>query len=416
MSQGAELSQKTVDKARQREATTASTPVAAAFDWQDPLDLEGELSEEERMVRDTARDYAQGKLFPRILTAYREERFDREILTEMGELGLLGPTLPEEYGGAGLGQVASGLIARELERVDSGYRSAMSVQSSLVARPIYAYGSEAQRKKYLPKLITGELVGCFALTEPDHGSDPGSMTTRAEKVAGGYRLTGSKMWISNAPIADLAVVWAKLDGKVRGFIVERGTKGLSTTKIEGKLSLRASITGEVVLDGAVVSEENLLPNAHGLAGPIGCLNVARYGIAWGAMGAAEFCWHRARQYVLDRKQFGRPLAANQLVQKKLADMQTEITLGLAGALRLGRMLEAGKADPVAVSLMKRNNCGKALDIARVARDMHGGNGISDEFHVMRVMANLEAVNTYEGTHDIHALVLGRAQTGIQAFY
>jgi glutaryl-CoA dehydrogenase len=386
------------------------------FNWEDPLDLEGELTEDERMVRDTARGYAQDKLMPRVLLAYREERFDREIFNEMGALGLLGPTIPEEYGGAAMGYVAYGLIAREIERVDSGYRSAMSVQSSLVMHPIHAYGSEEQRKKYLPKLATGEMVGCFGLTEPDYGSDPGSMVTRAEKVAGGYSLTGAKTWITNAPVADIAVVWAKLDGVIRGFIVERGTSGFSTPKIEGKLSLRASVTGEVVLDNAVVPEANLLPNAKGLAGPFGCLNRARYGIAWGAMGAAEFCWHQARQYVLDRKQFGRPLAANQLVQKKLADMQTEIALGLAGALRLGRLLEAHRAAPPTVSLMKRNNCGKALDIARVARDMHGGNGISDEFHVMRVMCNLETVNTYEGTHDIHGLILGRAQTGIQAFF
>ena len=387
----------------------------ADFNWEDPLDLESQLTEEERMVRDTAKGYAQEKLFPRVLMAYREEKFDRAIMTEMGALGLIGATVPEEYGGAGLGYVAYGLIAREVEAVDSGYRSAMSVQSSLVMHPIYAYGSEAQRRKYLPKLATGEMVGCFGLTEPDYGSDPGSMVTRATKVAGGYSLTGAKMWITNAPIADIAVVWAKLDGVIRGFIVERGTKGFSTPKIEGKLSLRASVTGEIVLEGAVVPEENILPNVKGLAGPFGCLNMARYGIAWGAMGAAEFCWHRARQYVLDRKQFGKPLAANQLVQKKLADMQTEITLGLHSALRLGRMLEARTAAPAAISLMKRNNCGKALDIARVARDMHGGNGISDEFHVMRVMCNLETVNTYEGAHDIHALILGRAQTGIQAF-
>jgi len=390
--------------------------IEAMFDWQDPLDVESELTEEERMVRDTARNYAQEKLFPRVLTAYREERFDREIVTEMGELGLLGATLPEECGGAGLGDVAYGLITREIERVDSGYRSLMSVQSSLVMFPIFAYGSEAQRRKYLPGLAKGEVLGCFGLTEPDHGSDPGSMTTRAEKVKGGYRLTGNKMWISNAPVADLALIWAKLDGKIRGFLVERGTKGFSTPTIEGKLSLRTSITGEVVLEGAMVPEDNILPNVEGLAGPFGCLNNARYGIVWGAMGAAEFCWHRARQYALDRKQFGRPLAANQLIQKKLADMQTEIALGLAGALRLGRLMEAGRAAPPAISLMKRNNCGKALDIARMARDMHGGNGISDEFHVMRVLANLETVNTYEGTHDIHALILGRAQTGIQAFF
>jgi glutaryl-CoA dehydrogenase len=386
-----------------------------AFNWEDPLDLEGELTHEERMVRDSARDYAQDKLVPRVLTAFREERFDREIMIEMGALGLFGATLPQEHGGSSLGYVAYGLIAREIERVDSGYRSALSVQSSLVMYPIFAYGSEAQRKKYLPKLATGELVGCFGLTEPDHGSDPGSMQTRAEKAVGGFKLTGNKTWITNSPIADIAVVWAKLDGVIRGFIVEYGAQGFSTPKIEGKLSMRASATGEIVLEGAIVPEENLLPHASGLSGPFGCLNNARYGIAWGAMGAAEFCWHAARQYVLDRKQFGRPLAANQLIQKKLADMQTEIALGLHAALRLGRMLEAGSAAPPAVSLLKRNNSGKALDIARAARDMHGANGISDEFHVMRVMANLETVNTYEGTHDIHALILGRAQTGIQAF-
>ncbi|MBX9845895.1 MAG: acyl-CoA dehydrogenase [Xanthobacteraceae bacterium] len=385
------------------------------FDWQDPLGLDAELTEEERMVRDSARAFCQEKLMPRVRLAWREEKVDKELLPEMGALGLLGPTIPEEYGGAGLGYVAYGLIAREMERVDSGYRSTLSVQSSLVMHPIYAYGTEAQKKKYLPKLATAELIGCFGLTEPDFGSDPGSMVTRAEKVPGGFKLNGAKMWISNAPIADLAVVWAKLEGKIRGFIVERGTKGFSTPKVDGKLSLRTSVTGEIVLEDAVIPEENLLPNVSGLAGPFGCLNMARYGIAWGAMGAAEFCWHAARQYTLDRKQFGRPLAANQLVQKKLADMQTEIALGLRGALALGRMLEAGKAAPPSISLMKRNNTGKALDIARVARDMHGGNGISDEFHVMRVMCNLETVNTYEGTHDIHALILGRAQTGIQAF-
>ena len=393
----------------------AAKPNDAPFNWEDPLDLEGELSEDERMVRDTARGYAQDKLMPRVLTAYRDERFDLEMFAEMGALGLLSPTIPEDYGGAGLGYVAYGLIARELERVDSGYRSTMSVQSSLVMHPIHAYGTEAQRRKYLPKLASGEIIGCFGLTEPDHGSDPGGMTTRAEKAAGGYKLTGAKTWISNSPLAHVAVVWAKLDGVIRGFLVERGTKGFSTPKIEGKLSLRASVTGEIVLEGAMVPEENILPNVKGLAGPFGCLNNARYGIAWGAMGAAEFCWHRARQYTLERKQFGRPLAANQLVQKKLADMQTEIALGLHGALRLGRLLEAGTAAPPAISLMKRNNCGKALDIARLARDMHGGNGISEEYHVMRVLANLETVNTYEGTHDIHALILGRAQTGIQAF-
>lgn len=386
------------------------------FNWQDPLDLENELTEEERMIRDSVREFAQDKLMPRVLLAWREEKVDKELLPEMGALGLLGPTIPEEYGGAGLGYVAYGLIARELERVDSGYRSTLSVQSSLVMHPIYSYGTESQRRKYLPKLAKAELIGCFGLTEPNHGSDPGSMVTRAEKVPNGFKLNGTKMWISNAPIADLCVVWAKLDGKIRGFIVERDTKGFSTPKIEGKLSLRTSVTGEVVLEDAFVPEDNLLPNVSGLAGPFGCLNMARYGICWGAMGAAEFCWHRARQYVLDRKQFNRPLAANQLVQKKLADMQTEIALGLQGALRLGRMLEAGKASPPSISLMKRNNCGKALDIARLARDMHGGNGISDEFHIMRVMSNLETVNTYEGTHDIHALILGRAQTGIQAFF
>lgn len=386
------------------------------FNWQDPLDLEGELTEEERMVRDTARSFAQTRLMPQVKLAFREERFDRGIITEMGKLGLLGPTIPQEYGGAGLGYVAAGLITRELERVDSGFRSAMSVQSSLVMHPIHAYGTETQRQKYLPPLARGEIVGCFGLTEPDHGSDPGSMTTRAEKVPGGYKLNGAKTWITNAPIADIAIVWAKLDGVIRGFIVERGSKGFSTPKIEGKLSLRCSITGEIVLSDCVVPEENLLPGAQGLAGPFGCLNSARYGIAWGAMGAAEFCWHAARQYALERKQFGRPLAANQLIQKKLADMQTEIALGLHAALRLGRLLEAGKAAPPAISMLKRNNCGKALEIARMARDMHGGNGISDEYHVMRVMLNLETVNTYEGTHDIHALILGRAQTGIQAFF
>ena len=402
------------EKAEQREAKAVQIK-DAAFKWDDPLDLEGELTEEERMVRDTARDYAQEKLFPRVLAANREGNFNPDILREMGELGLIGSTIPQEYGGAGLGYVSYGLIAREVERVDSGFRSLMSVQSSLVMYPIYAYGSEAQRRKYLPKLATGELVGCFGLTEPDHGSDPGAMVTRAEKVPGGFSLTGAKMWITNAPVADVAVVWAKLDGKIRGFLVERGTKGLSTPKIDGKLSLRASITGELVLDGAVVPEDNILPNVSGLAGPFGCLNVARTGIAWGAIGAAEFCWHRARDYALNRKQFGRPLAANQLVQKKLADMQTEITLGLHAALRLSRMIDAGTASPPAISMLKRNNCGKALDIARLARDIHGGNGIAEEFHVMRVLCNLETVNTYEGTHDIHALVLGRAQTGIQAF-
>jgi glutaryl-CoA dehydrogenase len=386
-----------------------------SFAWDDPLDLEGELSEEERRVRDTARRYAKDKLFPRILAAYRAEQFDRAILAEMGALGFLGPTISPAYGGAGVGHVAYGLIAREIERVDSGYRSAFSVQSSLVMLPIERFGSEAQKRKYLPGLATGELVGCFGLTEPDHGSDPGSMATRAKKVAGGFQLDGAKSWITNAPIADIAIVWAKLQGEIRGFIVERGTKGFATPAITGKLSMRASATGGITLDGVVVPDDNILPEAKGLAGPFACLNSARFGIVWGAMGAAEFCLHAARQYTLDRKQFGRPLAANQLVQKKLADMQTEIALGLQGALRLGRLLDAGKAAPPAISLLKRNNCGKALDIARAARDLHGANGIADEFHVMRVMNNLETVNTYEGTHDIHALVLGRAMTGIQAF-
>jgi glutaryl-CoA dehydrogenase len=402
------------EKTEQR-APKAAQIKDAAFKWDDPLDLESQLTEEERMVRDTARDYAQEKLFPRVLAANREGKFYPDIVREVGALGMLGVTIPQEYGGAGLNYVCYGLIARELERVDSGFRSMMSVQSSLAMYAIYAYGSEAHRRKYLPKLATGEMVGCFGLTEPDFGSDPGSMVTRAEKVSGGFKLTGAKTWITNAPVADVAVVWAKLDGKIRGFLVERGTKGLSTPKIEGKLSLRASITGELVFDGAIVPEENLLPNVSGLAGPFGCLNVARAGIAWGAVGAAEFCWHRARDYVLTRKQFGRPLAANQLVQKKLADMQTEITLGLHAALRLSRLIDEGKASPPAISMLKRNNCGKALEVARLARDMHGGNGITEDFHVMRVMCNLETVNTYEGTHDIHALVLGRAQTGIQAF-
>ena len=391
----------------------------AALTWDDPLLLEEQLSEEERMVRDTARAYCQNKLQPRVISAFREERFDRGILSEMGELGLLGCTLPEEYGCAGLSNVAYGLIAREVERVDSGYRSAMSVQSSLVMHPIHAYGSQKQRTRWLPKLATGELVGCFGLTEPDAGSDPGGMRTRAEKVDGAYRLTGTKTWITNSPIADIAVVWAKSaahDGAVRGFVLERGMEGFSTPKIEGKLSLRASITGEIVMDRVFVPEENLLPNVKGLKGPFGCLNKARYGIAWGALGAAEFCWHAARQYGLDRKQFGRPLAQNQLFQKKLADMQTEITLGLQACLRVGRLMDEGKAAPEMVSLVKRNSCGKALEIARSARDSHGGNGISEEFQVFRHMANLETVNTYEGTHDIHTLILGRAQTGLQAFF
>ena len=391
-------------------------PQAAEFNWQDPLDLEHHLSEDERMIRDSVRAFAQDKLMPRVQTAFREERFDREIMQEMGEQGLLGMMTGEAYGGAGLNYVAYGLAAREIERVDSGYRSAMSVQNSLVMHPIEACGSEAQKKKYLPKLATGEFVGCFGLTEPDAGSDPGSMRTRAKKTKDGYVLNGSKMWITNSPIADVAIVWAKAEeDEIRGFIVERGAKGFNTPKIEGKFSLRASVTGEIVLDNVEVPGDSLMPGARGLGGPFGCLNKARYGIAWGAMGAAEDCWHRARQYALDRKQFGRPLAANQLIQKKLADMQTEITLGLFGALALGRGLEGGRAQPPAISLMKRNNCGKALEIARMARDVHGGNGISDEFHVIRHMMNLETVNTYEGTHDVHALILGRAQTGIQAF-
>ena len=389
---------------------------AAEFNWEDPLDLESQLTDEERMIRDAARAFAQDKLMPRVKAAFRDERFDREIMNEMGEMGFLGVMTSTEYGGSGLGYVAYGLVAREVERVDSGYRSAMSVQNSLVMHPIEAYGSDAQKKKFLPKLATGELVGCFGLTEPDAGSDPGGMKTRAKKVDGGYVLNGSKMWISNSPIADVAVVWGKTeDGVIRGFLVERGMKGFTTPTIEGKISLRASVTGEIVLDNVEVPDSHLLPNAKGLGGPFGCLNKARYGIAWGVMGAAEDCWHRARQYTLDRKQFGKPLAANQLVQKKLADMQTEIALGLQGCLALGRGLERGTLAPPAISLMKRNNCGKALDVARMARDMHGGNGISEEYHVIRHMVNLETVNTYEGTHDVHALILGRAQTGLQAF-
>ena len=385
------------------------------FKWDDPFFLDEQLTEDERMIKDTARDYAQDKLFSRVLQANRDEEFHREIMNEMGELGLLGATIPEKYGCSGVNYVSYGLVAREVERVDSGYRSAMSVQSSLVMHPIYTYGNEAQREKYLPGLATGELVGCFGLTEPDYGSDPGSMITRAEKTDNGYLLNGAKMWITNSPIADLAVVWAKLDGVIRGFIVERGTPGFETPKIEGKFSLRASVTGQIVLSDAEIPEENLLPNTKGLAGPFGCLNKARYGIAWGAMGAAEFCWHAARSYTLDRIQFGRPLAANQLIQKKLADMQTEITLGLQGALRIGRLMDDDNLAVENISLMKRNNCGKALDVARLARDMHGGNGISDEYHVIRHMMNLETVNTYEGTHDVHAFILGRAQTGLQAF-
>jgi glutaryl-CoA dehydrogenase len=392
---------------------------AMRFQWEDAFLLDDQLSEDERAIRDTARAYAQDKLLPRVTKAYLEEKTDREIFHEMGRLGLLGVTIPEKYGCAGANYVSYGLVAREIERVDSGYRSMNSVQSSLVMYPIYAYGSEDQRMKYLPKLASGEWVGCFGLTEPDAGSDPAGMKTRAEKVADGYRLTGSKMWISNSPIADVFVVWAKSDahgGGIKGFVLEKGMKGLSAPKIGGKLSLRASITGEIVMDGVVVSEDHLLPNVQGLAGPFGCLNRARYGISWGVMGAAEDCMARARQYTLDRKQFNRPLAATQLVQKKLADMQTEISLGLQGSLRVGRLFDDGKMAPEMISIVKRNNCGKALDIARVARDMHGGNGIQAEYHVMRHAANLETVNTYEGTHDVHALILGRAITGIQAFF
>jgi glutaryl-CoA dehydrogenase len=387
----------------------------ASFNWQDPLNLDSMLSEEERMIRDSAHQYCQEKLMPRILEANRHERFDREIMNELGELGLLGATLPEEYGCANVNHVVYGLIAREVERVDSGYRSAMSVQSSLVMHPIHAYGSEQQRLKYLPKLATGEWVGCFGLTEPNSGSDPASMSTKAVAENGGYRVTGAKMWITNSPIADVFVVWGKLEGVIRGFILEKGMPGLSAPKIEGKFSLRASITGEIVMDNVWVPEANLLPNVSGLKGPFGCLNKARYGIAWGSLGAAEFCWHAARQYCLDREQFGRPLAATQLIQKKLADMQTEITIGLMACIQAGRLMDSNQLAPEAISLIKRNSCGKSLDIARAARDMHGGNGVSDEYHVIRHVMNLEAVNTYEGTHDVHALILGRAQTGIQAF-
>ena len=385
------------------------------FQWDDPLLLEDQLSEDERMVRDSARAYCQEKLLPRVTEAHRHEKFDREVFNEMGALGFLGPTI-EGYGCAGVNHVSYGLIAREVERVDSGYRSGMSVQSSLVMHPIHAYGTEEQRNRYLPKLASGEWLGCFGLTEPDYGSDAGGMVTRAKKVDGGYVMNGAKMWISNAPYADVFVVWAKDDaGEIRGFVLEKGMKGLTAPKIEGKFSLRTSPTGEIVLADVFVPEANLLPNVKGLKGPFGCLNKARYGIAWGAMGAAEFCWHAARQYTLDRKAFGKPLAANQLIQLKLADMQTEIALGLQAALRVGRLMDEGRATPEMVSLIKRNNCGKALDAARKSRDMHGGNGIADEFHVIRHVLNLEAVNTYEGTHDIHALILGRAQTGIAAF-
>ncbi len=402
-----------MDSETNREIKKTAKP---QFQWDDPFHFEDQLEEEERLVRDTARDYAQDKLMPRVLEANRHEIFDREIFNEMGELGFFGITQPEEYGGANLSYTCYGLVNREVERVDSGYRSMMSVQSSLVMHPIYAYGSEEQRQKYLPKLATGEWIGCFGLTEPDAGSDPGSMTTRAKKTDDGYLLTGNKMWISNSPVADVFIVWAKLDDVIRGFILEKGMEGLSAPKIEGKFSLRTSITGEIVMDNVPVPEENLLPNAKGLGGPFGCLNKARFGISWGTIGAAEFCWHAARQYTLDRKQFGRPLAANQLIQKKLADMQTEITLGLQGALRIARLMDEGRCPPEDISMMKRNNAGKALDIARMSRDMHGGNGIVDEFHVIRHMMNLETVNTYEGTHDVHALILGRAQTGIQAFF
>ncbi|HMQ95248.1 MAG TPA: acyl-CoA dehydrogenase [Amaricoccus sp.] len=396
-----------------------SRPDLGPFAWDDPLRLEGQLSEDERMLRDAARAYAEDKLAPRVRGAFRDEVTEPEIFREMGGMGLLGVTIPEAYGGLGGSYVAYGLVAREIERVDSGYRSMMSVQSSLVMYPIYAYGSEAQREKYLPRLASGEWIGCFGLTEADAGSDPGSMKTRAERIEGGYRLTGSKMWISNAPIADVFVVWAKSEahgGRIRGFVLERGMEGLSAPKIGGKLSLRTSITGEIVMDGVEVGEEALLPDAEGLKGPFGCLNRARYGISWGVMGAAEACWHAARSYGLDRRQFGRPLAQTQLYQKKLTDMQTEIALGLQASLQVGRLMDAGRAAPEMISLVKRNNCGKALDVARAARDMLGGNGISEEFPVFRHMVNLESVNTYEGTHDIHALILGRAQTGLQAFF
>ena len=387
-----------------------------AFDWADPMLFNEQLTEEERLIRDTARDFSQDKLMPGVLKANRNEVFDRKIMNEFGEFGFLGSTIPEEYGGVGASYVSYGLIAREVERVDSGYRSAMSVQSSLVMHPIYAYGSEEQRTKFLPKLASAEWIGCFGLTEPNHGSDPGSMEARAKKVDGGFKLTGNKMWITNSPIADVFVVWAKNDdGIIRGFILEKGMEGLSTPKIAGKMSMRTSVTGEIVMDEVFVPDENELPNVSGLKGPFGCLNRARFGIAWGTLGAAEFCWMQARQYTLDRIQFGRPLAANQLIQKKLADMQTEITLGLQGVLQMGRLMDLGECAPELISLMKRNNCGKALEIARLARDMLGGNGISDEFHVIRHVMNLETVNTYEGTHDVHALILGRAQTGIQAF-
>lgn len=397
-------------------AVPAAEAKPAPFVWADPMLIENSLTEDERMLRDGARAFANDVLMPRVRDDFRNETFDRSIMTAMGAMGLFGLTIPETYGCAGANTVAYGLVTREIERVDSGYRSAMSVQSSLVMHPIYAFGTEDQRRAYLPRLATGELIGCFGLTEPDHGSDPAGMTTRAKTAPGGYRLTGSKIWITNSPIADLFIIWAKTDdGVIRGFILEKDMKGLSAPKLEGKFSLRASITGEIVMDDVFVPEANLLPHVSGLRGPFGCLNTARFGIAWGAIGAAEFCWHAARQYTLDRIQFGRPLAANQLVQKKLADMQTEITLALVCCLHAARLKDAGQLAPEAISLLKRNSCGKALDIARVARDMHGGNGISDEYHVIRHVLNLEGVNTYEGTHDIHALILGRAQTGIQAF-
>ncbi|NOT69721.1 MAG: acyl-CoA dehydrogenase [Hyphomicrobium sp.] len=390
--------------------------IAPSFSWSDPLLFDDALSDDERMLAESAKRFAQDRLMPRVLADYRNETFDRSVMTGLGGMGFLGATIPEDYGGAGVNAVCYGLIAREIERVDSGYRSAMSVQSSLVMYPIYAYGSEAQRRKYLPRLATGEWIGCFGLTEPDHGSDAGALSTRAKSVSGGYQISGAKTWITNAPLADVFVVWARTDdGSIRGFILERGMKGLSTPKIDGKLSLRASVTGQIVMEDVMVPSEHMLPNVSGMKGPFGCLNNARFGIAWGALGAAEFCWHAARQYTLDRKQFGQPLAANQLIQKKLADMQTEITLALHTCLHAARLKDSNKLAPEAVSLLKRNSCGKALDIARAARDMHGGNGISDEYHVIRHMMNLEAVNTYEGTHDIHALILGRAQTGIQAF-
>lgn len=393
--------------------------VQGSFQWIDPFLIDDQLTSDERMIRDAARSYAQERLQPRVIDAFREERTDLAIFSEMGELGLLGPTVPPEYGGAGVGYVAYGLIAREVERVDSGYRSMMSVQSSLVMHPIFAYGSEEQKRGFLPKLASGEWIGCFGLTEPQAGSDPSGMTTSATKIEGGYRINGAKTWISNAPIADVFVIWAKSDahgGNIRGFVLEKGTKGLSAPKIGGKLSLRASITGEVIMNEVEVGEEALLPHVEGLGGPFGCLNRARYGISWGVLGAAEFCWHAARQYGLDRKQFGRPLAQTQLFQKKLADMQTEIALGLQASLRVGRLFDEGRMEPEMISILKRNNCGKALDIARQSRDMHGGNGISEDYQVIRHMMNLETVNTYEGTHDVHALILGRAQTGLQAFF